>query len=372
MPTQTPEQLLREIERLEESRAGLVMSNPGIDPNDPGLVSLNLELADLRSQLTPEKPLRGDFGVPLGPPSILPLPEFISPPSKIRITSEPVAFSGCDIVPVVNVNGKVLVLGNMQALSYSIHRDKAPVRLLGHTYPRGYTRGSRTIAGTLVWTIFDQAALRDLTDLYGFEMASDDPMSALVPDQLPPFDITVTYWSEVPGLAGTFEGSYLQLFGVEIVDEGQSQGINDVYVENTMQYVARYITHMIPVSDSLKSAPGGLQIVTPFQRALFQANVTPDPSALSQSTQLEELQTRRAALFDRLGDVGDALALLDQYAVADEEGRDRDQLFAEFDDLQAQIRSIDRQLQQTRTRAVTDPYPHFGDNPFDNPTPRRL
>ena len=46
-------------------------------------------------------------------------------------------FGGCDIVPVFN--GKVI--GEIQAITYSITREKVPVYTMGSAEPRSFSRG---------------------------------------------------------------------------------------------------------------------------------------------------------------------------------------------------------------------------------------
>jgi len=48
-------------------------------------------------------------------------------------------FSGADIVATITLpGGKPVVLGEIQTISYSIHRDKFPARTLGRINPKGY------------------------------------------------------------------------------------------------------------------------------------------------------------------------------------------------------------------------------------------
>lgn len=49
--------------------------------------------------------------------------------------------------------------GNLQAISYSITREKAPVYTMGSPECRAYARGKRSIAGNLVMVMFDDHAL---------------------------------------------------------------------------------------------------------------------------------------------------------------------------------------------------------------------
>lgn len=134
-------------------------------------------------------------------------------------------------------------LGNLQTVTYSIHREKFPVRTLGRVYPKSYVRGSRTIAGSMIFTVIDQHVLWELlnanthfynTGVRGTESAYPEFTTSLV-DQLPPFDVTLLFANEVGDI------SYMVLYGVEIVNEGQTMSIQDLLTENVVQYVARDI-----------------------------------------------------------------------------------------------------------------------------------
>ena len=57
-------------------------------------------------------------------------------------------------------------------------------------------------------------------------------------DELPPFDITISFANEY----GT--QARLAIYGVRIINEGQTMSINDVYTENTYQFVATDIEYM--------------------------------------------------------------------------------------------------------------------------------
>jgi len=50
-------------------------------------------------------------------------------------------------------------LGTVQTISCQSHRPKAAVRAIGSTYARGYTRGPRTIAGSIIFTFLNKQSL---------------------------------------------------------------------------------------------------------------------------------------------------------------------------------------------------------------------
>ena len=74
------------------------------------------------------------------------------------------SFSGCDIKAIINrPSASPITLGNLSTITYSIHREVYPVRAVGVTNPRGFTRGPRTMAGTCIFTVLNKHALHELS-----------------------------------------------------------------------------------------------------------------------------------------------------------------------------------------------------------------
>lgn len=153
-------------------------------------------------------------------------------------------FSACDIIPVIYGKDKfgraqLHVIGDIATLTYSIHQDKGAVRTLGRSAPRGFTRGPETIAGTMIFNIFNKQALYELTNF------SRNPATGrtVYPHQLPSFDIILYFQNEANRQAS------LGIFGIQIMDEGQSHSVEDTYVENTIQYVALRVEPLEDLTD---------------------------------------------------------------------------------------------------------------------------
>lgn len=201
------------------------------------------------------------------------------------------SFSGVDIKAVFANQ----VIAEIQAISYSITREKAPLYTMGSADPRSFSRGKRGIAGTLIFIVFDRHALlgafgmfqpnetqrlvflsdkddvrpdplinaSDLTVaqlttasaaevgaiVQGQESAltsvgSDQEVTApWFSDQIPPFDITLAAANEYGSLA------VMRIYGVEILNEGYGVSIDDIVSEQQMTYVARTLIGWRPVTD---------------------------------------------------------------------------------------------------------------------------
>lgn len=153
------------------------------------------------------------------------------------------SYSGADCQCMVQLNNKLIVLGNVETFSHSIHREKGPVRVLGRSHAKGYTAGGRTIAGSIVFIVFDRAPLWDVIQEINYVRNPSDRTTSPLPDQLPPLDLILLFHNEY-GFS-----SLVRLYGVEFIDEGQVYSINDLYSECTMSYLARDMDQMIAYED---------------------------------------------------------------------------------------------------------------------------
>jgi|APSaa5957512535_1039671.scaffolds.fasta_scaffold00360_6 hypothetical protein len=166
---------------------------------------------------------------------------------------------------------------NLGAISYSIHRDKMPVRKLGSSIAHSYTTGTRTIAGSIVVINFDRAAFFELLSdrasntsdsIYGFSLGSEQysNMENKTSDQLPPFDLLLIFSEELKG--STFPnkgksteafarapGSRLMIKSIRLTDEGMVTGTDEAYLESTFQYVAEDIEYLKPIKDEPALTP---------------------------------------------------------------------------------------------------------------------
>src|SRR5210317_2257562 len=62
------------------------------------------------------------------------------------------SYSGVDIKVVIGGQP----MGSMQAISYAIQREKAPIYVMGSVDPISFSRGKRGIAGTMISLMLDK------------------------------------------------------------------------------------------------------------------------------------------------------------------------------------------------------------------------
>jgi hypothetical protein len=134
-------------------------------------------------------------------------------------------------------------------LSVSVHRAKSPVRAFGYVNPKGFARGSRTIAGTLVMTQFTvDVFLRFLQQVTINEDLTKDEFYSKT-DQIPPLNMTL-FFSNEQGFA-----SFRRLLGVELVTDGVVHSIQDMLSEQSITYYAADLTPLMPLTMSSLYAP---------------------------------------------------------------------------------------------------------------------
>lgn len=132
------------------------------------------------------------------------------------------------------------VLGSIQTLSYSIFQKKSPIRNLGNMNAKDWVFGPRTIAGSLVFAVFNKHWMINIYDQLKEKAGMEN--WHFITDEIPPFDITISFANEYG------YDSRMALYGVRIMNEGQVMSTNDIYIENTYQFVASDIELMDTLS----------------------------------------------------------------------------------------------------------------------------
>lgn len=173
------------------------------------------------------------------------------------------------------------VVGEVQGVSYTVTREKAPLYTMGSADPRSFSRGKRGIAGSLIFLVFDRSglldAMRDDTylanrwevttaqntkevaqDLNGAIVGSaaagtpqveTDPRyqvssgatdkvwaSARYHDQIPPFDLVITAANEYGHTCR------MSVQGVEVMNVGSGMSVDDITTDESCTFVARSVT----------------------------------------------------------------------------------------------------------------------------------
>ena len=189
--------------------------------------------------------------------------------TSLDLARQYTSFSGVDIKVVIEGN----VIGQMQAVSYAVQREKAPIYVMGRVDPLSFSRGKRGIAGTMISLLLDQHIVfssefadkglnsyladkdelrppsgQNLNDFDSLNLEAPDQIQdgssfddmfevrgAAYVDQLPPFDTAIVAMNEYG------KGATMRIYGCEILNEGSGFSIDDIVIENQMTYVCRTI-----------------------------------------------------------------------------------------------------------------------------------
>jgi hypothetical protein len=132
-------------------------------------------------------------------------------------------------------------IGSLSELSYSSFREKFAVRTLGRTHAKAYTRGPRTVAGTMTFNTIQENELlhfaKQLDDIEGIKIDAQNVMM----DQIDPFHLIVVFGNEY----GAF--SVMYLFNVEFGSESQRMSVNDLVLQQNVNF---YATDILPMEDA--------------------------------------------------------------------------------------------------------------------------
>jgi hypothetical protein len=202
-----------------------------------------------------------------------------------RFTETYTTFSGADIVATFGGT----VIGALSGITWSVTREKAPIYTMGSANPRSFSRGKRGIAGSLIFTVFDRPALYNMllahasdstvkyftrssnilpgydagkvthrgitpSDAQTLDIKQAFPYYA---DQIPPFDVTLTFANEYG------QAAVRSVYGVEILNEGSGASMDDIVIEETMTFIARELGPMVATGINFADVELDSTVVTP-------------------------------------------------------------------------------------------------------------
>jgi hypothetical protein len=143
------------------------------------------------------------------------------------------SYSGTDMVCTINVPGKgPIVFGELSQISYSVFREKVPVRALGRVSMKGYTRGMRTITGILAFAVFDESIV------YRCMQEIKQAGYRMLMDEMPLFDVTISMANEFGAR------SKMSIYGISTYTEGMVMSVDDIVTHNVYEFYALDIDPM--------------------------------------------------------------------------------------------------------------------------------
>lgn len=191
------------------------------------------------------------------------------------------SFSGVDM----RVTFEGVEIGELQGVSFTVTREKAPLYTMGNPNPRAFSRGKRGIAGSLIFLVFDRDAfiarmreanragfrawpseiknyLKSAGDAEGIgnvrgvlenpnlgplDVDTDKalaterlPQKAWYADQILPFDVVLTAENEYGATMS------MAVLGCEILNSGAGVSVDDITTDTNMTFIAREVVPWTP------------------------------------------------------------------------------------------------------------------------------
>jgi len=157
-------------------------------------------------------------------------------------------FTGVDLTAFAVFGSLVTEVKGLTMISWSSHRDKHSNRRTFERKPTSHARGAQTIAGSMVFTLFDEDPIRAMTPIEFFH--GNNPITGpggisefneMDPTEVPRFDIAISLTNEYGAI------STMIIFGIDITDSGGAISMRQLENEIVIQFKALGLDPIKPV-----------------------------------------------------------------------------------------------------------------------------
>lgn len=188
--------------------------------------------------------------------------------------------------PAFNPGSSFLESVQLQTITMSSASSLFPVRRCGEAKAQDYTKGTRTFAGSMVFSIIGEDPLQRLfsIDALRSSMRTDDSWHI---DQMPPLDCILLFSNE-------FGANGIQVIqGIQFSNWGQTVSIDDMYLESTYSYIADHITPFLSYNEFAPSKTTENAILSKISSIIKQNSIqesTPDEALAKMSREFSKQQ----------------------------------------------------------------------------------
>jgi hypothetical protein len=226
--------------------------------------------------------------------------------NKIKTFPDVQAFSGSDIMVIFAIpfttkqfstfDSIYKVSTEIQTLTISSTTSVLPVRRCGEVRAKYYTRGARSFAGSMVFTITNHDPFKEI---FGLDPSrSNASENAWHIDQMPAFDIIVLANNELGGIGAQI------IQNINIVNWGTTYSVDDMYTEYTYSYVAEHVTPFLATQYEIQNNVPEVEILAIEGRR--QGNKTPD-DLFARINGAPKLQPKNVRYLSKVSEVLDAV-----------------------------------------------------------------
>lgn len=139
------------------------------------------------------------------------------------------------VIPLLMLpDGSTAAIGTLDSLTVSTHRSMYQVFPFGRVSPKGVTKGTRTVAGSLVFSQLFETIVRQLLPHYS--------QYGVMADEVPPFDILLVLPGSETGTSDPLMRpstlSYKFIRGIYLMDGNEVYSIDNISPEEQYSYIA--------------------------------------------------------------------------------------------------------------------------------------
>lgn len=227
--------------------------------------------------------------------------------NKIKTFPDVQAFSGSDIMVIFAIpfttkqfstfDSIYKVSTEIQTLTISSTTSVLPVRRCGEVRAKYYTRGARSFAGSMVFTITNHDPFKEIFGLDPSRSNASEGENAWHIDQMPAFDIIVLANNELGGIGAQI------IQNINIVNWGTTYSVDDMYTEYTYSYVAEHVTPFLATQYEIQNDVPEVETLTIGTR---KGNKTPD-DLFARMNGAPKLQPKNVKYLSKVSEVLEAV-----------------------------------------------------------------
>lgn len=164
------------------------------------------------------------------------------------------AFPNLEVMAVLPIHipdtPNMIPLEGVTMISLSTHRDAYPAVGFGNRGVQGFTRGHRTVAGTLTFDLILEEPFANLIRLYREWLGDGRSVKSILPDELFRFDLIVNFTDvklsgDQWGVTRWGEFSNMFLEDVRILDSSFTLSIDSVKPTAAYSFMCRNISSLV-------------------------------------------------------------------------------------------------------------------------------
>ena len=170
------------------------------------------------------------------------------------------------IAPTFKLEDSSMESTQLQTITISSTSSVLPVRGVGRSKPLCYTKGARTFAGSMVFTVLAQDPFQRIAnvDALNNTVRGDGHWHI---DQMAPFDAIIMCTNEMG------ESGMQIIHDITLTHWGTTFSVEDIYIESTYTYVAEHVTPFISTKFGYAT---DLVAIRALEDTLFAVGKTPD------------------------------------------------------------------------------------------------